>query len=753
MKIIESNHKYVTSEIVEECFVKGELTSVDKVLCGNGFSTGFLNLKVRRNRINIMIAPNLAVIVEKEQAYLNDCRLPLMHKDKVYTTENRIKFFYGDSEDDNFDDANILMFVADSFMMRGDAIRQISHRVDKVLVDEVHSVHQQSLYRKILVDLEAKVVNRFPSNVAIVSVTASPIQFAKVDIKIENNNIPHQLINHSKDRKEALERIHNDLDMGENVVVFTNNSGVIFNLSKKNDRSLDGKFVLGDSLYNSISKKVTVRENPDSNLTVVSSRGFEGFDIMYEDARVYFFEDRSSDYESFSIGNLYQAVNRCRKGASYVEYCRQEVSERHKSVFKDIKKEVDSFILQEDISTEKKLSGKYKKFRPYIIRVQGVDGIKIKANAIAINLYLEKEMYNLEFPQKGIMQFAKDRNITFNKIETMSKRIKTRTDRDVAIEMLYLNKNNITKRNSIPADYHLKVDNLWSKDNVETPEQLRKAYHKALDMYLIEKNYAQDYTKTDRQVTALNILDNPMAFQELCDHILEMYVSSKKKKHTRAEATKRIKSFKNYLPTTVAQLIMSFARDTISFDNNQVAWRDYNLGTKVGISQLREVSETIFQTKLDEYDIVSAFPRILYAINGKNLPDDFYGENKKNKEAMNVYLNNFGYDETKSSSKKLQKQRVKDKLRGFNVDEDVIAWLIDNYFESEFRGDLFNKLAYYEEQIISELIEIIRDGGNCKNEGLVRRHDSVIVFGNEDNLDYISYFTPKIFPNTTGWFR
>ena len=753
MKIIESHHKYVTSEIVEECFVKGELTSVDKVLCGNGFSTGFLNLKVKRNRVNIMIAPNLAVIVEKEQSYLNDCRLPLMHKDKVYTTENRVKFFYGDSEDDNFDDADLLMFVADSFMMRGDAIRQINHRVDKVLIDEVHSVHQQSSYRSILVDLESKVVNRFPNNVAIVSVTASPIQFAKVDIKIKNSNIPHQLINHSKDRKETLERIHNDLDMGENVVVFTNNSGVVFNLSKKNDRSLDGKFVLGDSLYNSISKKVTVREDYDSNLTVVSSRGFEGFDIMYEDAKVYFFEDRSSDYESFSIGNLYQAVNRCRKGAKYVEYCRQEVSDKHRSEFKDIRREVGMFVSQSNISAEKRLSSEYKKFRPYIIKTKGRDGILLKSNPISINLYLEKEMYNLEFPQKGILQFAKDRNITFNKIETMSNRVRTRTDRDVAIEMLYINKDNITKRKSIPSDYHLKVKNLWSKDNVETPEQLRKAYHKALDMYLIEKNYAQDYINTDRQGIALRILENPIAFQELCDHILEMYTSSKKEKHSRLEAAKRIKSFKNYLPTTVAQLLMSFARDVISFDENEVAWRDYNLATKVGISQLAEISETIFQTKIDEYDIVSAFPRILYAINGKNLPDDFYGENRKNKIAMNVYLNSFGYDDTKSSSKKLQKQRVKDKLRGFNMDEDVIAWLIDNYFESDFRGDLFNKLAYYEEQIINELIELIKDGGNCKNQGVVRRHDSVIVFGNEDNLDYISYFVPKIFPNTSGWFK
>ena len=753
MRIIESNEKYLTPEIVEECFTTGQLTSVDKQACGNGFSTGFLNLKVRGNRMHIMIAPNRAVVEEKEQGYLNDLLLPLDHKDKTYHSENRIKFFYGDSFDSNFDDADILVFVADSFIMRGDAIKQIAHRVDKVLLDEIHSTHQQSLYRNILVDFENRVVNRFPDNVALVSVTASPILLNRVDIKIQNKNIPKQLINHSKDRKEALERIRYDIAKGRNVVLFTNNAGVIYNLSTKNERRLEAKFVLGDNLFNGIGKKITLTHNERSNLTVVSSRGFEGFDIMYENARVYFFEDRSSGYESFSIGNLYQAINRCRKGAEYVEYCRQEVSDKHRSDFKNIKKEIYTFISDTNISTEKKLSSAYKKFKPYVIKVRKGKDIYLKANTISINLYLEQQMYNLEFPQQGILQFAKDRNITFNKIETMSKRIMTRTDRDVAIERLFSNRKIILDRNSIPEDYFLKVNNLWSKDKCETTEQIRNAYWKELDMFLIEKNYAQDYINTDRQRVALNILSNPMAFQELCDHLLEMFIESKRAKHSRDKAKKKIDDFKKYLPITVAQLLMSFSRDKISFDANQVAWRDYNLATKIGMSQLTELSETIFQTKIDEYDIASCYPRIMYAINGKNLPDNFYGGDKKNKIAMNVYFNQFGYDRTTNTSKKHQKQNVKKKLREFNIDEEVVAWLIDNFFESEFRGDLFNHIAYYEEQIISELMTLIYDEGNCKNQGMARRHDSIIIFGNEDNLDYVSDFVPRVFPNTIGWFK
>ena len=478
MRTIISKEKYLTPEIVEECFTKGELTSVDKVLCGNGFSTGFLNLKVRHNRKHIMIAPNRAVVEEKEQSYLEDLNRPLMHKDKTYHSQNRMKFFYGDSFDTDFDNADILVFVADSFMMRRDAIKQISHRIDKVLIDEVHSVHQQSLYRKILVNLENNVMSRFPENVALVSVTASPILLTKVDIKIQNSYIPSQLINHSKDRKEAMERMKNDIEQGKNVVLFTNNAGVIYNLSNPKSRDLEAKFVLGHNLFNSISKKVSLVHNDTSNLTVVSSRGFEGFDITYKDARVYFFEDRSSGYESFSIGNLYQAISRPRKGAEYIEYCRQEVSDKHKSDFKNIKKEINAFILDTNISTEKKLSRAYGKYRPYVIKVMKGKELTLKPNQISINLYLEKEMYNLEFPQQGILQFAKDRNITFNKIETMSKRIMTRTDRETAINYLFINRDLIKERNSIPSDHFLNIKNLWSKDKCETTEQIRKAYWK-----------------------------------------------------------------------------------------------------------------------------------------------------------------------------------------------------------------------------------------------------------------------------------
>ena len=170
------------------------------MICGNGFSTGFLKMKIPFNMINIMIAPNKSVIIGKERDYIDN-------PDKY---EQRIKFFYGESTASDFSGADVLVFVTDSFINRYDQIAEISDRIDKVLIDEVHSIHQQSVYRKNLVNFEKK-VKGILSDSSIVSVTATPILYSKVDITIRNAFTPKINVLVSKDRKETLERIKIDI--------------------------------------------------------------------------------------------------------------------------------------------------------------------------------------------------------------------------------------------------------------------------------------------------------------------------------------------------------------------------------------------------------------------------------------------------------------------------------------------------------------------------------------------------------------
>ena len=104
IKTLYNSSRFLDTLLVKQCFQKNTITNVDKQICGNGFSTSFFKLKPKLNKVNILIAPNKAVIIGKENDYFNG---------KIETS-NKVKFFYKESTSTNFNDANLLVFVADS---------------------------------------------------------------------------------------------------------------------------------------------------------------------------------------------------------------------------------------------------------------------------------------------------------------------------------------------------------------------------------------------------------------------------------------------------------------------------------------------------------------------------------------------------------------------------------------------------------------------------------------------------------------
>ncbi len=52
--------------------------------------------------------------------------------------------------------------------------------------------------------------------------------------------------------------------------------------------------------------------------------------------------------------------------------------------------------------------------------------------------------------------------------------------------------------------------------------------------------------------------------------------------------------------------------------------------------------------------------------------------------------------------------------------------------------------------IIEELYPSFDEGAN---DGLIRRHDSLLIFNNEDTLDFLPEFTCSRFVGIKGWFK
>ena len=178
--------------------------------------------------------------------------------------------------------------------------------------------------------------------------------------------------------------------------------------------------------------------------------------------------------------------------------------------------------------------------------------------------------------------------------------------------------------------------------------------------------------------------------------------------------------------------------------------RDYNLLTEVSMELINLITDT-FNKDIVEIDIVSCNPRIIYAYCGLELPEDFYGENKKNKKAINTLLNKLSIDfprEFKKSATGYKKERRRE-LSDLGFDEKVITFLFEKFWHRD-KGALFEFCSYHEKLIIEKLqkeLVLLSDYGSY-----LRRHDSIISFRNltDAHVNFINNFE---YLNKKGWFK
>jgi len=713
--------------VIEGCFREGSVTHVDKQQCGNGFSTGFLKITPQQEKVNIIIAPNRAVVMEKELAYRNG----------VYS-DKRIKFFYKNSTDTDIHNADILFFVADSFLQRSKSIQQILPSIDKVLIDEYHTTESQSLYRSRLINFIEKVkeICNDPGT-AITTVTATPNHLSRVDIKL-NNGITQSIdINVRHDREKGIERVKKDIKAGANVIVFTNSASTIYRLRNRK-HELQAKFVVGDSLLRSLSERVIIKPDESSNLTIVSSKGFEGFDLYYKNARIYFFEDRRRTEEQFFLSNLYQAINRNRPGSNYIEYNRIETDGCNE--FNPDR--IHNFINTNVISVFNKQQYKYKKFHPFVIFDQDEKGkFSIKANEVAIQLELEKQLYDKRDFEQHFKDFLSDRGVNLHFTKENNRSTVTKLKKDVKMKRLKDNVVFIKGHDLFGNDYRLSSG---PASPGLTDKQIVSHFQNRISTYFRRKNYDGLYGFAPYEVKADIILNNNRELKKLINQVLKIQFNRYDEKYSFREAMDKKKLFKQTVTGKVCQLITMFANHRIDTNDKWIGNRNYNLTTEVGIASLKLVGEYMGRS-VTEVDVNSCYPRIVYSLVGKTLPGNFYGVKKVLKKPINVFLNSFRYTRG-GKSKQEQQEKAINQFNQLGFDADVIKYLMGNYFETEFKGDLFNSIAWHEKKLISKIMNVVYQGSNS---GVVRRHDSVLIFDNENNLTRLNQF---VFNNVGGWF-
>lgn len=715
--IIQSKGKYINQHTLLQCFRPNKTTHVDKLECGNGFTTAFLNNPPPPNQINILIAPNKAVVIGKEQEY----KIKQLAGSKTLPT----KFFYKGSQDYNFDDAKILVFVADSFLIYKRSLVEIKERINFILIDEYHSTETQSTFRNNLINFIANITKIVGSAPAVTTITATPLLFSQIDIKIRllERTPTNRSIVVSNDENNAVERMKTLLNANEKVVLFTNSLKVIQKFKHKN--KLEANFIVGTTMMGNLVEDAEIIQNDRSNLIICTSRGFEGFDIYGGGFNIFYFEDRSRPHTTFYASNLYQAINRTRDGYKYAEYVRLELSTNRnlyltKNRVNDISqldKKIQRFANRSNLSNEQKQSTEYKDYKPFLIFTANKSGgFDVDLNQSRINL--EKELHifdNQNFFNSDFKQFFEERNISFIDARTAPRRV---------------NKNNNSikdKRNFLKINQDLiSALGLFDNDYFIIPERTDEPDKalKKVRTYLRRKNYNGTHERSGVQLMVLSFLKNNDDYNKLISKVISAHALKQHEKHTRRDAEKNISKFKDKANGIVLELLQSFANENLYFRKKIIAHRDYNILTELGISQIEIITGAV-GLSFKEVDIRTCYPRLLYALNGLGLPSNFYGDGKINKRKINVLLNDFMFNPKQSTPLKIQKVRAKTNLLNAGIDPKVTSYLIEHFFQSKFRGNLFNFLAYFEKQLIDKLKLELREKSI---KSIFRRHDSLVVF-------------------------
>lgn len=723
-----NNNKYLDSDVIEQCFTNGKTNYVDKVVTGNGFTTGFSYLQPAFNKVNVLIAPNKSVVKDKE----------VEHSNGKFAPSKRVAFVYeGSGLKGSATDYDLIVLVSDSFV---NFAYKLKGKVDKLMVDEFHSVIIQSAFRYKLKKLIYTLEDDF-TDCSIAFVTASPLLYSQIDIRIKNKYINKRQLHTSNNIEESVQRCVKSIQNGKKVLIFSQDSAIIKRILKDSGRN-DFRLIAGEAFTTTLLSKEIYKLNEYSNIVVCSSAAFEGWSDYSVGGDVYLYMNLGNSTNTFLGANIYQAIGRLREGYNYAEACITNLGGGGfpNKVIDYLDDKINKFISIDNVPIEKKQSRSFE-FYHKGQKVLSTDLIpytyyKRDKNLYTLHKYhpaidVHNEIMKIDTRLKVYTDYFKVREIELIDVDAdiSKKRLTTRVKREQRVNYVTTN----IRENKLE-DSFLKFFFKSFK-----PDRISDYYIEEIDV-MQEVAYNLGIEIDNKYEVLKQYLSNGY-YQELKEILIE---SKMKKGYGRDKIREEIKKYNTiYYPATIEIAIgITFDR----MDSYIVGHRDYNRLTKVGITQIKFIADKL-GLSIVEIDIKNCFPRIVYALNGRELPNDFYGVDRGvNKKKINIALNSFRMDDKKYRSEAKQRSDSKRLLTKVGISEDCVEWLMDNHFNNDFKGDFFNYLAYHERCIIGAAMDELRGyDGEMK---LYRRHDSIVVFEdiNYRKLDSFEYLGQR------GWF-
>jgi hypothetical protein len=742
MKILNNNNKYLSTALIEKCFEAERVNYVNKMATGNGFTFGFAQLKPVKGKINVLICPNIAVAKDKKADYL---------KHEFGFEGAKIGFlFQGSKLEKSINYYDILVCVADSFVLNYYDLK-LTLNTDKLLIDESHSVEQQSTFRYSLIKMQ-RIIEDYFQNTSVVYVTATPNLYSKVDIQIKNN-IQQTDLNISRNTNNTIDRIIDSINDGIKTLIFTNNASVVETILNRTKRD-DFNFVGGSRMLATIYKKKQVRIDENSNIMIITSGGFEGFSDYSFNSNVFIFVNYHSKNESFLASNIYQALGRTRNGYNYAELL--ILTSGNDFPIYDAE-EVVNYIINAPIEMNFKqkrkhrfnYKGREKENRHYLPFIEFYNEEEvILCRPFIHKLNLNKEVIEASDNFISTYQpFFKDRNVNLIQLKEsiFNRRIQTRTSRENKNQNLIFNLSN--------------DESIFDECFFQRKPTNQNQFLNDIEDFLIVSNGTFN-SVPNKYLKAFELLSNESFYNDL----EKLFIRRQQEKSEGTIKQNKKEFEETYFPYCL-EIVRSILTEYVSPYYN--GHRDYNIFTAVNNYILEYIAEKLELT-FYELDIRNAFPRLVHRLNGFELLSNFYEhsylERSVVKRKINTLLNDLsidvnryvynrkkrGYGATKQQIqdyKKNKRRNDREQLKEFGFDEQIIEWLITNYSDNTNRGALFNLLSYHEREIIKKAKKTI-DNDNPNTEFFaVRKHDAIIYFFNDimtfESGKYIEYLDAK----------
>jgi hypothetical protein len=753
--------KYLPRDVVNQCYRKGKITNVNKTETGNGFTHSVLNTPPNFPLVKILIEPNLKVIKDKAEKHKGENYLYL-HSESFSTLN------------DWNNTTEYLVTTTDTFrhiILPALRKKNQAKQIESITIDEVHKIPEDASFRDSLVDyfhgvsLEMLELN---PEIAIVNVTASaplstnpfyywggydPARWAghnpyKIDILLTPINREKKEIQRDNNEETLVQDIKHLVSQGEKVMVFTNNSRIIHQFIQ--DGKLNATLIAGSKVARSVFYRAKVLEN--KNFIISTSSGFEGWDAEGEGWNVYLFSDLNESKHTIGITHTDQAMGRAREGAKKITFCEIPFFQTT-DAYGNVRKLTTGF---EEIEKLKER----KNYRPIdLIKKKLHRNEHLKKSEVIINAsakeYELKDGIDVLRPRLILEQLYADQEEIERRMRSISDKIyidQYWEFKGVKFIDVNLNAERVQKVKGVKKDIGFLLDNeklIRQKGlcdyqlvfNGDTPKEFINDFEE----WLIFKSLSPVTDWMSKKVQAFAdyalTMDNEGHRVPDSSH-LEAFLSGlmddrtidirKKLKGAKSDAEKEELNdkIKRVEMGWFSKNIMHLMAFLLNDQKNMVAntplnvYREYNITTKLDLASIEKVCNWM-GVQVTELDIRSCAWRIIYAMRGLPLPDNFYGVNKKNKRKLNALLNQLSASaEVKRRKGQFEdfKNRKKKQLKNRGVPARVYNWLLDNFADKP-SDEVFNTYTYHENLIIEKIIQCFPS-----DAAIIRRHDSILVF-------------------------